>query len=265
MTTTTTVVVTGSTRGIGLGLARAFLARGAHVVVSGRSQQAVDKALADLGAGGRAAGVTCDIADLAAVQALWDAALTAHGRVDVWINNAGISHDRRPFWELDEATYRSVVETNLIGVLHGSKVALAGFAANGGGTLWNMEGLGSDGRVAKGTAVYTATKSAVRTFTKALNKEDLPEGVRACYLSPGIVATDLLVRDYRGDEVGWAKAKKVFDILGDEVATVAPWLAERVLASTKPGDRVEWLTRAKVAKRFAAAPFTKRHLEYPTG
>ena len=198
------------------------------------------------------------------MQSLWDAAVEAHGRVDTWINNAGVSHDRRPFWELEAETFASVVATNLIGVLNGSKVALAGFAAEGGGTLWNMEGLGSDGRVAKGTAVYTATKSAVRTLTKAINKEDLPPGVRACYLSPGIVATDLLVQDYAGDEAGWAKARKIFDILGDEVGTVTPWLAERVLASTKPADRVEWLTRTKAAKRFATAPFTKRGLSYPS-
>jgi len=259
----TSVVITGSTRGIGLGLAHAFLARGCRVVVSGRSQEAVDKAMAELGSADRVAGAPCDVTDPDSVQGLWDAAVAAFGLVDVWINNAGVSHSRDPFWTLPDETFRSVVDTNVLGLLHGSKVALAGFAGQGKGALWNMEGLGSDGRAAKGTAVYAATKAAVRMFTKALLKEDLPPNVRVCFLSPGIVATDLLVQDYAGDEEAWAKAKKIFDILGDEVGTVAPWLVDGVLSSTKQGDRVAWLTNVKAAKRFLTAPLKKRSLSYP--
>jgi NAD(P)-dependent dehydrogenase (short-subunit alcohol dehydrogenase family) len=260
---TTTAVITGSTRGIGLGLARAFLTKGANVVVSGRTQEAVDKALADLGAGARAAGLPADVTDLGSLRTLWSHALATFGNVDIWINNAGISHDRRPFWELPAEALKAVVDTNLLGTLHGSQVALAGFSSQGRGTLWNMEGLGSDGRVAKGTAAYVATKAGVRTLTKALLKEDLPDGVRVCYLSPGIVATDLLVQDYAGDDAAWEKAKKIFDVLGDDVGTVAPWLVDGMLASTKQGDRVIWLTKRKAAMRFLTAPVTKRHLTYP--
>lgn len=265
------IVVTGSTRGIGRGLAQALLERGASVMVSGRSDAGVTAASAALaaavpGCGGRIAGQACDVTQVASVQGLWDAAVAAFGGVDVWVNNAGVSHGRKPLWEQPPGIIDDVVATNLNGVLYGSQVALAGFVAQGSGALWNMEGLGSDGRVIAGTGIYGSTKSAVRYVTKSLVKDAkehaLPAAIQICFLSPGIVATDLLVKDYDGDRAAWEKAKKMFNILADEVGTVAPFLADGILASTKSGTKVTWLTPQKVAKRFATARFAKRTINF---
>ena len=86
------VVITGSTKGIGLGLAREFLRRGHDVVVSSRGSAAVEKAVAGLRAdfpGRKVVGKVCDVADFAQVQSLWDAAVAGLGSVDIWVNNAG--------------------------------------------------------------------------------------------------------------------------------------------------------------------------------
>lgn len=252
------VVITGSTRGIGLGLARAFLDRGCSVVVSGRTADAVDKALAELGSPAAAIGVAADVTSETDQQALWDAAVARFGRVDVWIANAGVSTPRRPLQEVPTEALRAVVETNVLGVLHSAQVALRGMVPAGQGQLWLMEGFGSGGQKAAGMSAYGATKRSVSYLVKALQKEAKGTGVQVGALSPGIVVTDLLMADYEGQPQEWEKAKKVFRILGDRVETVTPWLADRVLATDKGGARVAWLTTPKAFGRFATSPFRTR-------
>ncbi|WP_082574460.1 MULTISPECIES: SDR family oxidoreductase [unclassified Nocardioides] len=253
------VVVTGGTRGIGLGLATELIARGCRVVVCGRSQASVDKALGELGA--QATGVPADVTSRESVQALWDHAISAYGRVDVWINNAGISAPRRPLTEVGEDTVASVVATNLFGATNGSVVALAGLARQpGGGWIWNMEGFGSTGQVQSGMATYGASKRAVTYLTESLVKETKGTDVKIGFLSPGIVATDLLMDDYDGQPEAFEKAQKIFNILGDRVETVTPWLADHLLAAKKSGTRVAWLTTPKAMGRFMTAGFKKRDI-----
>lgn len=257
------VVVTGSTRGIGLGLAREFLKRGCKVVVSGRSQGSVDSALAELAplAGGdRVTGKPAEVSRYEDHEALWQHAVDTFGRVDIWINNAGISLPRKPFAETPPADLDKIVGINLLGLIYGTQVALKGMTEAGGGAIWNMEGYGSDGMTSPGLAPYGSTKRAETYFTDALAKEQEGKAVRVNHLSPGIVVTDLLVGDYADDPEGWAKSKKVLNILGDKVETVTPFLADGVLSSTKNGDRVAWLTKGKAARRFATAAFNKRDI-----
>ena len=258
-----TIVITGSTRGIGFGLAEAFLARGQAVVVSGRSQTSVDQALAALAArqpAGRLAGQPCQVADLAQVQALWQAAQDQFGTVDIWINNAGISHPPRNVWELPPEVIDAVVATNLTGSLYGARVAVRGMLAQGSGHLYNMFGFGSTGMLRPGLSVYGTTKSALAYLTRALRAETAGTPVKVSALSPGMVITELMTGPYAGDPQGLARAKRVFNILGDRVETVTPWLADKVLANDKSGAVINWLTPAKAAWRFATARFHPRNL-----
>ncbi|MFG2090045.1 MULTISPECIES: SDR family oxidoreductase [unclassified Spirillospora] len=251
-----TVVITGGTRGIGLGLAREFLARDARVAICGRSREGVGKAVAELGEG--AIGTVCDVADRDQVQALWDWAAAELGRIDHWINNAGVSTSRVPLAETPAGQLDTIVAVNLLGTLHGSAVAVAGMTAQGGGTVWNMAGLGSDGRTVPGLIAYGATKRGSDYLTTGLAKEVQGGPVKVAHLSPGMVVTDLLLRDYSPEEL--EKAKKIFNILADRVETVTPWLAAKILAGTRNGGKVAWLTTPKIMGRFAAARFRKRDL-----
>ena len=253
------VVVTGSTRGIGLGLAREFLARGCSVTVVGRSQESVDKALAELDGGERATGIPADVAKRAELQQVWDHAVAVFGSVDIWINNAGISLPNKPLWETSEEDWHRIVDINYHGAVNGSAVAAKNMLEQGSGFIWNMEGFGSNGMNRPGTSPYGSTKYALRYFTTTLVKDLDGKPVKAGFLSPGIVVTDLLTGDYDGmPPQVWEKVKKTLTILADRVETVTPFLAEGVLAADKSGARVEWLTKGKAARRFATASFSKR-------
>lgn len=268
MTSARIAVVTGGTRGIGLGLARELLERGHQVAICGRSAESVEAGIAQLRAGlddpGRVTGVATDVSDRAAVQALWNHAIATFGRVDIWINNAGLSAPRGPLAEQPVDLVDAVVQTNLIGAFNGSAIAQAGMGTQpGGGWIWNMEGFGSRGEHQPGMATYGASKRAVQYLTEALVRDAKGSPVKIGSLSPGIVATDLLVGDYAGHPEEFEKVKKIFNILGDRVETVTPWLVEQVLAASKSGVRVAWLTKPKAMGRFMSAGFRKRDIFAP--
>ncbi|MBV1852634.1 SDR family oxidoreductase [Catellatospora tritici] len=246
------VVVTGGTRGIGLGLVRELSARGAQVIFCGRSVDSVKRAQEQVP---QAYGVIADVTDREAVRRLWDAAVERHGRVDIWINNAGMSPARKRLWELPGAQLDATVDLNLRGLLHANAAVLGAMTAQGSGAVWNMEGFGSNGMRRPGLTVYGATKRAVTYTTDSLAKEVEGTGVTVHHLSPGMVVTDLLTHDYAPEEL--AQAKKIFNILADRVETVTPWLAEKVLAGAPNGARVAWLTQRKAFFRFLTA-FRKR-------
>lgn len=256
-----TAVVTGSSRGIGFGLAKELLARGTNVVVTGRSQEAVDKAVAELGRPDEVLGVACDVTDPADVQALWDAAVARFGGVDIWVNNAGTTANPVPLWEAGADEVRQTVETNVLGTLYGIQVAVRGMLAQGGGQVFNVEGMGSKGEIQVGMLPYACTKAAVGYLDKALLKELKGTSVQVCSIRPGINVTEHLLHgaEHLSPE-RWERTKKVFNILGDLPETTTPWLADRILATRKTGTRIAWLTTPKIAWRFTSAPFRKRDL-----
>jgi NAD(P)-dependent dehydrogenase (short-subunit alcohol dehydrogenase family) len=257
------VVVTGSTRGIGFSLARSFLDLGCAVTVSGRTAEAVDKAVAQLSLAHEADRICshpCDVTDFDQVQALWDAAKDCFGKIDIWINNAGIGHPQTSFWSLSAEQIRSVVSTNLIGAMYGSKVALRGMLDQGFGALYNMEGLGSGSRRVDGLALYASTKCALRHLDESLARDVRGTPVLAGALRPGMVATDFLRMQFKDRQEDWERAKRIFNILADRPDTVAPLLARRVLANTKNGVCFNLQSGYKVLFRFLAAPFRKREL-----
>lgn len=256
------IVITGSTRGIGLGLANELLKRGCRVTISGRTQLSVDKALASLAEQyglERLYGEPCDVSDHAQLTALWNKAFERFGKIDIWINNAGVSISRKALWEQDMEAVRDLINTNLVGVIYGSQVALRGMIKQGGGAIYNMEGFGSNGMTSAGMTAYGASKSAVTYLTRSLQKDSKDKNILVGLLSPGIVDTDLLRGDYDEPEK-WAKAKRTLNILGDKVETVTPYLADKILANTKAGARISWLTPGKVAMRFATARIKPRKI-----
>ena len=144
--------------------------------------------------------------------------------------------------------------------MYGAKVALTGLLAQGFGSLYNMEGLGSDGRQVDGLTLYGSTKRGLNYLTEALVRETAGTPVLVGALSPGMVITDMLTSPYDPDSAEWERAKRIFNILADRVETVTSWLAQQVLANQQHGVRIRWLTRGKIFKRFLLAPLRKRNL-----
>jgi NAD(P)-dependent dehydrogenase (short-subunit alcohol dehydrogenase family) len=257
------IVITGSSRGIGFGLADAFLGLGCAVTVSGRYPHSVGEAVERLKAShsdDAIHGFPCDVSRLEQVEDLWRSATTRFGGVDIWINNAGIGHAMLPLWELPPDETAAVVAANLNGVIYGSRVAIQGMIAQGQGQLYNMLGHGSKGRVRDGMSVYGATKAAVKNLSLAMIGETRDTPVQVGTLSPGMVTTALLMDRLDSDPQILERGRRIFNILTDHVETVCPWLAEKVLENDKSGCHIEWLTNKKITWRFLTAPFNRREI-----
>ncbi len=263
-------VITGSTRGIGLGLAREILKRGHNIVVSGRSQEATDSAVlsltSDASAKARVLGQPCDVDEITQVQALWEKAIQEFDRVDYWINNAGLIHKYENIAELPPQDFTTIVQTNLTGVIHGTQVAVKGMKTQvGGGWIYNMEGFGSDGMIHPGLTLYGTTKRAITYFTGCVIKELKGTNVKVGYIQPGIVMTDLGMGETKDLPKEDRRQKKFLMLLGDTVEDVTFYVVEKILANTKHGKRIAWLTVPKIVWRLIKQPFIKRDPMTPAG
>lgn len=258
-----TVVITGSTRGIGFGLADAFLVRDCRVIVNGRSQENVDQSCAELAKNhepDRLSGFAAAVTDPAQVEALWQFAAEKLGNVDIWINNAGLGHDTEPFWDIPSNEARNVIEANVLGSIYGAQVAMRGMTEQGYGQIYNMEGFGSGGNIRYGMSLYGTSKAAVRYLTKAMVEETKGSNILVGSLSPGMVMTDMILDRFKDDPAALEKNKRIFNIIADNVENVSTWLVERILANDKHGAHLDYMPRAKMAGRFITAPFSKRDL-----
>lgn len=270
------VVITGSTQGLGFGYASEFLKRGHNVVVSGRTQAGVEAALERLAAdsaagGGRVIGVACEVSRMQDVQDLWDHAVAAFGRVDIWLNNAGYARTGVAFIDNTPAQIEAMVRANVIGSINAAQVAVAGMARQGGGQLYlTLGGGGASGRVVPGMAVYSTTKRAVKYLAGALVKERREardDSIRIGTISPGVNVTEGLLREMRAlPAAARARALKQLEFIGEHVGTTTPWIVERILASTRQGDDITWLTNSRLLGRAFSTLFgRKRNLlsRYP--
>jgi NAD(P)-dependent dehydrogenase (short-subunit alcohol dehydrogenase family) len=257
------VVVTGSTRGIGLGLAEAFLSLGCRVVVSGRSAEAVAKTVEELAARhdpARVAGQACDVSVYAQVEALWAAACAAFGGVDVWVNNAGLCNAQLPFVELPPGDIAAIVSTNVAGTMHGAHVALAGMLRQGRGQIFNMEGWGSRGEWLPGMTLYASTKLALRYFSDALSREVRGTPVKVSTLSPGMVVTDSLVSSYQnGAHENWRRMRLLFKFVIDPPGPVCSWLAAKALRNRRNRAHITWMTPLRLIVRFFQPSYYRRN------
>lgn len=256
-----TVVITGSTRGIGLGMAEEFLKKGYQVVINGRSSDRVERVVADLSkdySNDLIFGMEGDVGVLPDVQRLWNQSAAHFGQIDIWVNNAGLGSYQQNFWEVAPDEISRVVHTNVVGAMYGSQVALREMIKQGSGALYNMEGFGSDGRYQDGLLLYGTTKRAVRYFSGGLTQEAKNTPVIVGTLSPGMVVTDLLVGRYRDKPEEWQRVQRIFNILADRVETVTPYLVQEIINNNQNGAKIRWLTGGKIFWRFLTAPISNR-------
>ena len=254
-----TIVITGSTQGIGRGLALEFCRRGHNVVIAGRNAERVAEVLTALeGEEGQAAGQPCDVAQHPQVQALWDLAVNTFGSVDIWINNAGLARTVWPILEIPQEEIETMVHTNMLGTINGSRVAASGMLAQGHGKLFNVLGGGSDGEYFPGLGLYGTTKRGLDYFTNALVKELADSAIVVAKIRPGMIITEAVVREARANMENFQKSRKMMNNLVDTVETVAPYLVDNILATEKSGTKIRWLNGPKMAGRMLRGMFKKR-------
>ena len=257
-----TAVITGSTRGIGFGLAEAFLDEGWNVVVSGRSLDGTQEAEKKLGASypaERIFGVPCNVQDIQQIQALWDQAKAKFNHIDIWINNAGTGGPRSEVWEISPEDAQFVINTNILGTIYGSQIAIRGMSQQAGGALYNMEGYGSDGRVRMGmSAIYGTTKAGIHFLTQSLAKELQDSPVLVGSLQPGMVITDFVMQHFENKPEDLERVRGIFNIIADRVKNVSPWLVKKMLTNEKSGAVISYSSSLRLLGRFLSAPFNKR-------
>jgi NADP-dependent 3-hydroxy acid dehydrogenase YdfG len=184
------VVITGASSGLGEAAARLLSREGARLVLGARRRDRLDALAAELTeAGGEVLVQTTDVTAADQVQALVDGAVTRFGRIDVMLNNAGLMPnsplDRRKLADWDR-----MIDVNIKGVLYGIAAALPHFQAQRSGHFINVSSVAGH-KVRPGSAVYSATKHAVRVISEGLRQEMTPFGVRTTIISPGAVQSEL--------------------------------------------------------------------------
>ena len=212
-----TAIVTGSTQGIGLAVARRLVSYGADVVVSSRTAEkvgAIAEQLSDEGPG-RAVGIACDVRDHGECEALVTGAVEAFGRLDVLVNNAGVGH-LKSVREMSLEEWRDQIDTNLGGVFYCSRAAIPHLSSSGDGWIINVGSLASRNTFAGG-AGYNASKFGLLGMSEAMMLDLRFDGIRVSMVMPGSVQTDF---------GGLASTKKAWALQSDDVALAVTQLME---------------------------------------
>jgi 3-oxoacyl-[acyl-carrier protein] reductase len=229
-------VVTGASKGIGAGIAKALAADGASVVVNyASSKEGADKVVADIKAkGGKAVAVQGDVSKQADISKLFAETKKAFGRLDVLVNNAGV-YEFAPLGDVTEAQFHKMFDLNVLGLILSSQEALKYFGPEGGSII-NIGSVASSSNPPTAT-VYTATKGAVDSVTRTLSKELGPKKIRVNSINPGMVETEgvhtagVIGSDFQK----WAVSQTPLGRIGQptDIAPVAVFLAS---------DDSSWLT-----------------------
>lgn len=221
-------IITGAGRdsGIGYATARLFIEHGAWVVLCDLAVEGPGATAATLGA--NAAGAVCDVTDPESCRAAVDMAITAFGRLDVVVNNAGVTQ-RRKVREVSAADYELVTDVVLRGTLLMTQAALPRLSRDGTGSIVNISSLSAQqGGGIFGGPHYCAAKAGVLGLTRAMARELGPEGIRANAITPGLIMTDFSRRGPSAD-AGKIEAAKSYPLgrpgAPGDIANAALYLA----------------------------------------
>jgi NADP-dependent 3-hydroxy acid dehydrogenase YdfG len=182
------VVIAGASSGLGAALARRLAAEGAHLILGARRLDRLRQLAQELGLSDDAV-LQTDVTQPEQVQALVDRAVALHGRIDVMVNNAGLM----PHSLLEKrrlADWNAMIDVNLKGVLYGIAAALPQMQKQQSGHIINTSSVAGH-KVRPGSAVYAATKTAVRVISEGLRQEVKPYNIRTTIISPGAVESEL--------------------------------------------------------------------------
>ena len=260
-----TVVITGSARGLGFEMAKVFKRNNINVVISDLYEETLKKAKEELDkieSNSKVEYSVCNVTKSNDILNLIEFTKERFNNIDIWINNAGVNQPEKAIWELTQEEIDLVLDVDLKGTIIASKLVMEEMIKVGSGSIYNIEGYGSNDATMLGLSIYGTSKRAITYFTEALIKEVKERNLNIIIgkLSPGIMITDFIKTALGNKEkINLSeKTKKVYNILGDYPDVVAEYLVNGILKNTKNGAKIEWLTNKKAAFRFMTAGFNKR-------
>ncbi|MEM9611240.1 MAG: SDR family oxidoreductase, partial [Actinomycetota bacterium] len=183
--------VTGGTRGIGRGIAEAFLAEGAKVVINGRSPEKAEATIAEIGAGDSLAFYAGDVTDQAVCEGLVAYTIEHFGQIDIMVNNAGGGGESFPLVDLPDAEWNHVLDWNLNHPMWCTRAALKDMLPRESGRIINISSMYGKMAIPM-VSPYVTTKHALNGFTKAVAHEVGAQGITVNAICPGFVETDIL-------------------------------------------------------------------------
>ncbi len=187
-----TVLVTGGGSGIGLASARLLLDEGASIAISGRNEDKLRRAAAELNAGERLFCHAADISDAAQVEALVQETTRRLGRIDILVNNAGLNIKERTFRELTPESWHLLLGANLHGAYYCMRAVLPQMLQRRDGLIININSISGKRSNPLGGLAYNAAKFALRGLAMGLAAEEKDNGIRVCNIYPGEVNTPIL-------------------------------------------------------------------------
>ncbi|HWC36795.1 MAG TPA: SDR family oxidoreductase [Mycobacteriales bacterium] len=232
-------IVTGGTRGIGLGIAAELVERGASVCITARKPDELEAAIAQLDpdGAGRAIAARGSADDAAHQQAAVDATMAAFGRIDYVVNNAAVNPVFGPMVDYDLAAVRKIFEVNVVAGLAWTQLAWRAWLKDNGGAILNVASIGGL-RAGPFLGAYNASKAALIHMTRQLAQE-LSPGVRVNGIAPAVVKTQFARALYEKDEAA-AAARYPLQRLGTPTDTAK-------LAAFLLSDDASWITGQTVA------------------
>ncbi len=255
-------IITGSTRGIGKAIAHEFVREGAKVVITSSSMAHVEAAVAEFPPG-TVHGCRCNVVAMADIEELLAAAVSRFGKVDCFINNAGISEPFRSITDSDPDEWGKVIETNIIGAYNGCRVAISYFLREHiNGKVINMAGSGTErGSNTPWISAYGSTKAAIARFTFAVAEEYRHRGISVMLLHPGLVRTGMVSADHPTPELlrQLATFSTILDIFA-QPPLVAARLAVKLASSwsdSKTGIYLSALNSLRKKRLLLTYPFRK--------
>jgi 3-oxoacyl-[acyl-carrier protein] reductase len=187
-------LVTGASRGLGEGTARALAAGGAAVMLVARDGALVSRVARDIAAkGGRAEALSCDVSNYAAVEKVVALAKAQLGAIDILVNNAGVIEPIAEVAATDPAAWAENISINLVGAYHVVRAVLPGMLAGGGGSIVNVSS-GAAYRPLEGWSAYCAGKAGLAMLTRSVALETAGKGIRIFGFSPGTIDTEMQVK-----------------------------------------------------------------------
>ena len=204
-------IVTGGTKGIGYAIAEALLKQGANVLICGRAQADLDRAVQALAEHGTVRGSACDVRDEDQVKAMLQECVGTFGGLDILVNNAGIGYFGKTVEELSADEFRLTLETNLFGVFYTCHHSIPLMKKGGGGYIFNISSLAGQNAHAR-MAAYNASKFGLNGFSEALMQEVRHDGIKVSYICPGSVNTS-----FGGDT---PSAEKAWQLQPPDIANV---------------------------------------------